>query len=67
MVDAKEWLLDYLADGEPHYVKEIRKDARSVGLMKSDLRTARKEAGRIITESNLNPLTGEIDWFWRLK
>lgn len=67
MIDAKDWLLKYLADGEPHYVKEIRKDARSVGLLKSDLRMARKEIGRIVTESNFNPLTEETDWFWRLK
>lgn len=66
MVNAEIWLRNYLSDGLPHYIKDLREDARAVGLVKKDLREVRRKVG-VVTEANYNPLTEETDWFWRLK
>ena len=66
MVNAEKWLADYLKDGKPHEIKEIRRSARFVGLLKADLKEARKAIG-VQTINKTFPDTGETVWYWRLK
>lgn len=64
--DAKKWLTNYLKDGKPHELKKLQEDARGYGLVRSDLKRARKEIG-VATIQDIDIAQGKIIYCWKLK
>ena len=65
-IDANKWLKAYLKDGKPHELKKLQSDARGYGLVRSDLKAARREIGGVITEKSISA-SGKTVYAWRRK
>lgn len=65
-IDAEKWLRSYLSDGKFHELKKLQADAKEFGLVKSDLKEARKRIG-VLTEQEFSEGHGTVVWGWRLK
>lgn len=64
--DAKKWLANYLKDDKPHGLKKLQEGACEYGLVRSDLKRARKEIG-VTTIRDMDIRRGKIIHCWRLK
>lgn len=65
-IDAEKWLRSYLSDGKFHELKKLQAVAKEYGLVKSDLKEARKRIG-VLTEQEFSEVHGSVVWGWRLK
>lgn len=65
MVDAIHWLNKYLDDGKTHELKKLQADARCYGLVRGDIKAARKAIGHIETCQVFSPCEKKVVWAWR--
>lgn len=62
-MSCKEWLKNYMSDGELHLSTEVAGKAKALGYSKSELREARKELG-VKTFHQFDETGATDNWFW---